>query len=135
MHLIPNMDGTVIVTTPSEVSGDVVQKAVSFSRQLQVPIIGIIENMSGFVCPECGNEINILGAGGGQRIADELKTSLLGQIPIDPKICTDADKGIPFVLGHRNSVSVQAFQDIVHEVEAFIARKTKIQLQAQHEVS
>jgi ATP-binding protein involved in chromosome partitioning len=135
MHLIPNMAGTVIVTIPSEVSGDVVQKAISFSRQMHVPIIGIIENMSGFVCPECGTEINILGAGGGQRIADQLKTPLLGQIPIDPKICADADEGIPFVLGHRNSLSAQAFQDIVQKVEAFIARKTEIQLQAQHDVT
>lgn len=135
MHLIPNMDGTVIVTIPSEVSGDVVKKAVSFSRQVQVPIIGIIENMSGFICPECGTESNILGTGGGQRIADELRTSFLGKIPIDPTICAEADKGKPFILTHRNSFSAKAFQDIVHAVEAFITRKTEIQIQAQHDVA
>jgi ATP-binding protein involved in chromosome partitioning len=135
MQLIPNMDGTIIVTIPSEVSGDVVKKAVSFSRQMHVPVIGIIENMSGFICPECGAEINILGSGGGQRIAEALKTPLLGQIPIDPNICAEADEGVPFVLGHRNSTSTQSFQQIVREVEAFIARKTEIQLQAQHDVA
>jgi ATP-binding protein involved in chromosome partitioning len=102
---------------------------------MHVPVIGIIENMSGFICPECGAEINILGSGGGQRIAEALKTPLLGQIPIDPNICAKADEGVPFVLGHRNSTSAQSFQQIVREVEAFIARKTEIQLQAQHDVT
>jgi ATP-binding protein involved in chromosome partitioning len=135
MHLIPNMDGTIIVTLPSEVSGDVVKKAVSFSRQMQVPIIGIVENMSGFICPECGTEVNILGTGIGQRIAEELKIPFLGKIPLDPNICAKADKGMPFVLDHRDSFSAQAFQDIVHAVEAFIARKTEIRIQAQNDVA
>ncbi len=135
MHLIPKMDGTIIVTIPSEVSGDVVKKAVSFSRQMQIPVIGIVENMSGFICPECGAEINILGAGGGQRIAGESNAPFLGKIPMDPNICRKADEGIPFVLGHRDSFSAKAFEDIVHAVEAFIARKTEIQLQAQHDIT
>jgi ATP-binding protein involved in chromosome partitioning len=135
MHLIPNMDGTVIVTIPSEVSGDVVKKAVSFSRQMQVPIIGIVENMSGFICPECGTEVNILGTGIGQRIAEELKIPFLGKMSLDPNICAKADKGMPFILANRNSFSAQAFQDIVHAVEAFIARKTEIRIQAQHDVA
>jgi ATP-binding protein involved in chromosome partitioning len=135
MHLIPNMDGTVIVTLPSEVSGDVVKKAVSFSRQMQVPIIGIVENMSGFICPECGAEVNILGTGIGQRIAEELNITFLGKIPLDPNICAKADKGMPFILGHRDSFSAQAFQDIVHAVEVFITQKTEIRIQAQHDVA
>ena len=135
MHLIPNMDGTIIVTIPSEVSGDVVKKAVSFSRQMQVPVIGIVENMSGFICPECGTEVNILGTGTGQRIAEELKIPFLGKIPLDPNICAKADQGMPFILGHRDSFSAQAFQDIVQAVEAFIVRKTEIRIQAQRDVA
>jgi len=120
MQLIPEMDGTVIVTIPSEVSEDVVKKAVVFSRQMNVPVIGIVENMSGFTCPKCGEEINILGSGGGERIAKDLNVPFLGKIPIDPKICEEADKGIPFVVGHMDSPAAKAFKDIVKQVEAFL---------------
>jgi len=120
MQLIPEMDGTVIVTIPSEVSEDVVKKAVVFSRQMNVPVIGIVENMSGFTCPKCGEEINILGAGGGERIAKDLNVPFLGKIPIDPKICEEADKGVPFVVGHMDSPAAKTFKEIVKQVEAFL---------------
>jgi ATP-binding protein involved in chromosome partitioning len=120
MQLIPDMDGTVIVTIPSEVSGDVVKKAVSFSRQMNIPVIGIIENMSSFICPNCGIETSIFGVGGGQKIADDLAVPLLGKIPIDPKISEEADKGIPFVIGHKKSPAANAFKDIVKQIEAFL---------------
>jgi ATP-binding protein involved in chromosome partitioning len=120
MQLIPEMDGTVIVTIPSEVSEDVVKKAVVFSRQMNVPVIGIVENMSGFTCPKCGTEINILGAGGGERIAKNQDVPFLGKIPIDPKICEEADKGVPFVVGHMDSPAAKAFKEIVKQVETFL---------------
>jgi ATP-binding protein involved in chromosome partitioning len=122
MQLIPEMDGTIIVTIPSEVSEDVVKKAVSFSRQMRIPVIGIIENMSGFTCPKCGETINILGAGGGKRIADELDVPFLGQIPIDPKICEEADRGVSFLAENTNSASVKAFEEIVKKVEDFLKK-------------
>jgi ATP-binding protein involved in chromosome partitioning len=117
------MDGTIIVTIPSEVSEDVVKKAVSFSRQMKIPVIGIIENMSGFICPKCGAEINIFGVGGGQRIAEDLKVPFLGKIPIDPEICAEADKGIPFAVGHMNSPAAKAFKEIVKRVENFLTKR------------
>jgi len=123
MQLIPEMDGTIIVTIPSEVSEDVVKKAVSFSRQMGIPVIGIVENMSGFTCPKCGEEINILGVGGGKRIAEELNVSFLGQIPIDPKICEEADKGISFIKGNGDSPAAKAFKEIVNKVEDFLKNK------------
>jgi ATP-binding protein involved in chromosome partitioning len=123
MQLIPEMDGTIIVTIPSEVSGDVVKKAVSFSRKMGIPIIGIIENMSGFICPKCGEKIDILGAGGGKKIAEELDVPFLGQIPIDAKICEEADKGVPFVTGHVDSAAAKAFKEIVKKVENFLKNK------------
>jgi ATP-binding protein involved in chromosome partitioning len=123
MQLIPEMDGTIIVTIPSEVSEDVVKKAVSFSRQMRIPVIGIVENMSGFTCPKCGEKINILGAGGGKRIAEELDVPFLGQIPIDPKICEEADKGVSFLAGNANSASAKAFEEIVKKVEDFLKEK------------
>ena len=76
MQLIPDMDGVVIVTMPSEVSEAVVKKSVTFAKQVGVPIIGIIENLSGYVCPDCGKKVDIFKSGGGKRIAQDLICSL-----------------------------------------------------------
>lgn len=123
MQLIPEMDGVVIVTIPSEVSQIVVKKAVSFSRKLNMPVIGIIENMSGFVCPKCGAETDIFKVGGGQKIAEDLRIPFLGRIPIDPEICEDSDKGMPFVVEHMNSPAAKAFMEIVERIENFLKRE------------
>ncbi|MEJ2241559.1 MAG: Mrp/NBP35 family ATP-binding protein [Candidatus Bathyarchaeota archaeon] len=123
MQLIPEMDGTIIVTIPSKVSEDVVKKAVSFSRQMRIPIIGIVENMSWFKCPKCDEQINILGTGGGKRIAEELDVPFLGQIPMDPKICEEADEGISFIAKNADSASAKAFEEIVKKVEDFLENK------------
>jgi len=88
-----------------------------------IPVIGIIENMSGFTCPKCGEKINILGAGGGKRIAEDLNVPFLGQIPMDPKICEDADKGVPFVTGNVDSPAAKAFKEIVKKVKDFLETK------------
>jgi len=127
IQLIPNMDGVIIVTIPSEVSQVVVKKAVTFARQLGVPIIGIIENMSGFICPKCGAETNIFKVGGGQKIADDLSVPFLGSIPIDPEICSDSDNGMPFIIGHANSPATKAFKEIVKKIEHFLAYREQLE--------
>jgi ATP-binding protein involved in chromosome partitioning len=132
-QLLPDLDGVIIVTMPSEVSRDVVKKAVTFARTVGAPIIGVIENMSGFICPTCGAEFNIFGAGGGDAIADEMKISFLGKIPIDPQISEDSDKGIPFIVGHRETPATKAFEDIVEQVEGFLTRETNVKISAQRE--
>jgi ATP-binding protein involved in chromosome partitioning len=120
MQLIPDIDGVIIVTIPSEVSQAVVKKAVTFAKQLGIPIIGIIENMSGFVCPECGAEIDIFTAGGGKKIAKELSIEYLGKIPIDPSVCVDSDRGTPFVAKGSVSTTVKAFAEIVAKIKQFL---------------
>ena len=120
MQLISEMDGVVIVTIASEVSQIVVKKAVTFSRKLGIPVIGVIENMSGFVCPKCGAEIDIFKSGGGRRIAEDLNIPFLGKIPLDPEICEDSDKGMPFIIEHMNSPAAMAFMEIVKKIEASI---------------
>jgi len=120
MQLLPDMDGVVIVTIPSEVSQGVVKKAVSFARQLKTRILGVIENMSGFICPNCGAEINIFKVGGGEKIANEMGIPFLGRIPIDPKICEDSDEGTPFILKHRDSAAAKAFIEIVKKIEEMV---------------
>ena len=120
MQLLPEMDGVVIVTIPSEVSQIVVKKAVTFSRELNIPVIGVIENMSGYVCPKCGTVANIFKVGGGEKIAGDLKIPFLGRIPIDPEICEDSDSGMPFIVKHVNSPATKAFMEIVKKVEGFL---------------
>jgi ATP-binding protein involved in chromosome partitioning len=132
-QLLPDLDGVIIVTIPSEVSRDVVKKAVTFARTVGTPIIGVIENMSGFICPTCGAEFNIFGTGGGNAIADEMKVSFLGKIPIDPRISEDSDKGVPFIVGHRDTPATKAFEDIVEQVEGFLTRETNVKTPAQRE--
>jgi ATP-binding protein involved in chromosome partitioning len=123
MQLIPDIDGVIIVTIPSEVSQIVVKKAVTFAKQLGVPVIGIIENMSGFVCPECGAQLDIFKAGGGKKIAKDLSVPYLGKIPIDPAICVDSDSGKPFVAGNKASPAVKAFAEIVMKIKQFVKDK------------
>ncbi len=126
MQLIPDMDGVIIVTIPSEVSQIVVKKAITFARQLDVPIIGVIENMSGFICPECGAKIDIFKAGGGQKIAEDLSVPFLGSIPIDPEICRDSDNGIPFIIEHGDSPAAKAFSEIVKKVKHFVEQNEQL---------
>lgn len=120
MQSIPNIGGVVIVTIPSEVSQIVVKKAVTFTRELNAPVLGIVENMSGFVCPKCSVETNIFRAGGGERIAEELGVRFLGRIPLDPRICEDSDEGAPFITSHRDSPAAIAFDEIVDKIEGLL---------------
>jgi ATP-binding protein involved in chromosome partitioning len=123
MQLLPDLDGVVIVTIPSEVSQLVVKKAITFARHLNVPIIGVIENMSGFICPNCGTRTEIFSSGGVNKIADELKVTVLGTIPLDPRICKDSDLGLPFILNNPASISAEAFMKIVEKVEDILEEK------------
>jgi len=123
LQLLPEMDGVIIVTIPSEVSQRVVRKAVTFARQLKVPILGIVENMSGFACPVCGAEVDVFSVGGGKRIAEEMQVPFLGKIPLDPRICKASDSGKPFVVEHHDTPAAKAFWQIVDGIESFLNSK------------
>jgi ATP-binding protein involved in chromosome partitioning len=122
LQLMPEMDGVIIVTIPSEVSQAIVKKAVTFARQLNVPILGIVENMSGMTCPHCGEVIEVFSKGGGAKVSDEMNVYLLGSIPLDPSISADSDKGNPFVIGHPDSSAAKAFSQIVSKIEKKVNR-------------
>lgn len=126
LQLLPDMDGVVIVTIPSEVSQIVVKKAITFSRILKIPVIGVVENMSGFVCPKCGTETEIFSVGGGQKIAMDLDVLFLGKIPLDPRICDDSDKGMPFIVHHSDSPAARAFMEIVDRIEEWLASPRQV---------
>ncbi len=123
LQLLPEMDGVVIVTIPSEVSQAVVKKAVTFARQMKVPIFGIVENMSGMVCPHCGDLINVFSKGGGEKVSSEMDVELLGSIPMDPKIASDSDSGVPFIYSHPDSPAAQVFKNIVEQIEEKVEKR------------
>ncbi len=123
LKLLPEMDGVVIVTIPSEVSQNVVGKAITFSRQLNVPVIGIVENMSGFVCPDCGKETHIFRTGGGEKVAQEYSVPFLGSIPLDPRVCEASDLGHPFIMENPDSAASKAFMEIVEKIKTYIQEK------------
>ncbi|MGQ9543554.1 MAG: Mrp/NBP35 family ATP-binding protein [Candidatus Bathyarchaeia archaeon] len=120
MQLLPEMDGVLIVTIPSEVSQMVVKKAVTFTRQLKIPIIGIIENMSGFTCPRCNSELDVFKIGGGEKIAHEMNVQFLGRIPLDPRICGDSDSGKPFIIEHADTPAARSFMNIVNNIKTYL---------------
>ncbi len=117
---LPNPDGVVIVTIPSEVSEKVVRRSVGFAKALNLPIIGVVENMSGFICPYCGAKVDIFGSGGGERIAKDLKIPFLGKIPLDVKINESGDKGLPFIVEKRDSEITKVFLEITDKIESFL---------------
>ena len=115
---IPDADGAVVVTTPQEVSLLDVRKSISFAKAVNLPILGVVENMSGLVCPHCGKEIDVFKVGGGEAAAKELGLPFLGRIPLDPQIVVGGDAGKPFVLEHPDSPAAKAFQGIVKALKA-----------------
>jgi ATP-binding protein involved in chromosome partitioning len=122
-QLLPEMDGVIIVTMPSELSSTIVKKAITFAQRLNMPIIGVVENMSGFICPHCGTKTEIFRSGGGRKMAEAAGIAFLGSIPIDPKVGLDSDNGAPFVIAHPDSDASKAFTDIVKKVQDKILKK------------
>ena len=117
LQLLPEMDGVIIVTIPSEVSQSVVKKAVTFARKMNVPILGIVENMSGLVCPHCGELIDVFSKGGGAKVSDEMDVELLGSIPLDPQVAADSDEGVPFIVKHPDLLASKEFIQIIKKIE------------------
>jgi Mrp family chromosome partitioning ATPase/predicted Fe-Mo cluster-binding NifX family protein len=97
VQLLGNIDGAVIVTTPQDIAVIDVKKCITFCRQLHLPILGIIENMSGFVCPHCNNNTEIFKGDGGRKMALDFNVPFLGKIPIDPALALAGDSGEPFI--------------------------------------
>jgi Mrp family chromosome partitioning ATPase len=112
-QLAPNLRGAVIVTTPQDVATLDARKSAKFIQKLEVPVLGIIENMSGMVCPHCGEEIDLFGKGGGKKIADELSVPFLGAIPIDIEMRKAGDEGRPFIIRRGNSPTWAAVDKVM----------------------
>ncbi len=115
-QLIKKMDGAIVVTTPQDVALLDARKSVNFSKKVGVPVIGIIENMSGFVCPYCGKEIDLFKRGGGERAARELDVPFLGRIPVDPHLVEMGDEGKPLLEEAPKSQAAEAFREVVEKI-------------------
>jgi ATP-binding protein involved in chromosome partitioning len=112
--------GAIIVTTPQEVaSGDALRGAKMFQR-VAVPVLGVIENMSYFVCPHCSEQHRIFGAGGGKRLADELEVPLLGEVPFFPAVLSGGDTGEPIVVGAPDSLAAKAIIDLAAKLGGLV---------------
>lgn len=116
VQLMPKADGMVIVTTPQDVALLDSRKALNFGAETGIPIIGIVENMSGFICPHCGQVTNIFKSGGGEDAARELNVQFLGRIPIEPGVVDSGDSGMPVVLKYPESGSAKALKHIVDRI-------------------
>jgi ATP-binding protein involved in chromosome partitioning len=115
------LTGAVIVTTPQDVAMEIAAKALAMFQQLRVPILGILENMSGFVCPHCGTTAPVFGAGGGRRSSERLGVPFLGAIPLDPAVCAGGDRGQPIVAGQPDSPVAAAFRELSARVRERVA--------------
>ena len=104
--------GAVIVMTPQDLAMHIASKALAMFQQLKVPILGIIENMSGFVCPHCGRRAAIFRQGGARRASERLGVPFLGEIPLDPRVCETSDRGTPIVTSIPDSPVAEAFRRV-----------------------
>ncbi len=113
-QLIPEADGAVIVTTPQELAIEDVRKSVKFCETLKLPVLGVVENMSGFICPHCGGVTDIFSSGGGEKMAANMQIPFLGKIPLDPQIVSASDAGVPFVTAFAKSKTAEIFQRVIN---------------------
>ena len=121
-NLISNPDGAVIVTTPQDVSLLDVRKSVTFCKRINLPVIGVVENMSGFKCPHCSEIIDIFKSGGGETMAADMGVPFLGRLPLDPAITSGGDSGKPFSAGDNESEGAKNFKTIVEKIITKIER-------------
>lgn len=110
----------IIVTTPQEISLADVRKSISFCRTVNMPTLGMIENMSGFACPHCGKSVGLFGTGGGFKTALAMNVPFLGRIPFDAKMVECADSGVSYLEKYPDSEATQAYNEIVEKILSYV---------------
>lgn len=134
VQLIKDLDGAVIVTTPQDLALADVRKSIRFCEKLNMPVLGVIENMSGFVCPHCGETVDIFKSGGGEDMARDMGVPFLGRIPIEADIVTSGDDGKPYVSAYADTETARRFEDIVATLLNKQEESKKVSEQPQHEL-
>jgi ATP-binding protein involved in chromosome partitioning len=122
--ILPSLTGIILVTIPSEVSHLVVRKSLALARDLRLPMLGLIENMTGYYCQSCQTVGELFRPGEGSRLARDFGIRFLGQIPFDPRVARSGDSGIPFVAMHQKTATGQVFQTIVRGLSAAVSGQT-----------
>lgn len=121
-QLIPDATGAVVVTTPQQLAISDVEKCITFCHKLNLPVLGVIENMSGLLCPHCGKNINVFGDGGGEAMARRMGVPFLGSVPMDPAIVKASDEGMPFMEFYPDSHAAKAFKVAISPILALAGR-------------
>ncbi len=106
------LTGAIIVTTPQEIAQTVARKGLRMFQRVNVPVLGVIENMSTYLCPQCGHEDDIFGTGGAERLAQQEGVPLLGRLPLDPRIGVQTDRGRPIVVADPDGRAARAYREI-----------------------
>ncbi len=125
VQLLKHPTGAVVVTQPQDLSTADVRRSIVFCRQLKLPVLGVIENMSGFVCPKCGEAVDIFKSGGGEAMAKKMDVPFLGRIPIDPAIVRGGDEGLPFIYHQSKTDTGRRFAEIVEQLIHSVENKTE----------
>jgi Mrp family chromosome partitioning ATPase len=118
LQLLGSDSHAVVVTTPQGVAVDDVRRSVSFVRQVEAGILGVVENMSGFACPDCGKTHDLFGSGGGRDLAEEMGVPFLGAIPMDPDMARSGDEGFAYIKVYKDSATSKAVADVVKPILA-----------------
>ncbi len=119
-QLLEDADGAIVVTTPQDVALLDSRKSVTFAQALKMPVLGIVENMSGLICPHCHNTIDLFKVGGGERAALQMGVPFLGRVPLDPNVVLGGDDGSPIVLKDKANPASKAFDEMVERLLASI---------------
>jgi ATP-binding protein involved in chromosome partitioning len=122
LQSIPDIDGVVIVSTPQEVAVLDARRAIQLVEKMDVPVLGIVENMSEFLCPKCGESYKIFGEGAVKKASEEFGVDHLGALPLDPRVVSLSDEGSPFVIKEPESKVAKAFSELVDK----LTEKTKM---------
>ncbi len=112
---IPDVTGAVIVTTPQDVALQAVKRSINFAKKLDMEVLGVVENMSSFKCPNCGEEIELFGKGGGKKMSEEIGVPFLGSVPFNPEIVKSGEEGDPS--SYQSSESSESFNKIVTKLK------------------
>jgi ATP-binding protein involved in chromosome partitioning len=124
---MPNVQA-LVVTTPQEVALADVRKSLNFCKTVKMPVVGVVENMSGFVCPHCSQTVDIFGTGGGEKTARDFDLPFLGRVPMDPRVVMGGDSGTPYLSSSADSPAVKAFAAVISAVEQRLPIKADLRL-------
>jgi len=119
----------VIVTTPQSVALADVRKSINFCKSVSMPVVGVVENMSGFVCPHCEETVDIFSSGGGEQVARDFDLPFLGRVPMDPRVVVAGDTGKPYLSSEEDTPATRAFSSIVEAVANRLPAKKKVSLE------